>query len=99
MACHWLLRCLFGRGSNRLLPLPFVGSGLAVCDPPAIYRPRDPQENPVYSVVSAQIETFLARQQQRERELRSFLGARSWYWHTASCACTVTPADRAGSRH
>src|SRR5207247_5890427 len=36
-------------------------------------------------------------QQRRERKLRSFLGAR--FWHTAPCACIVTPAGRTGSRH
>ncbi|PYV43136.1 MAG: hypothetical protein DMG09_01050 [Acidobacteria bacterium] len=31
-------------------------------------------------------------QQRRERKLRSFLGAR--FWHTAPCACIVTPAGK-----
>jgi hypothetical protein len=45
------------------------------------YRPRYPQESPLYAAVAGRLETFLARQRQRdrdvprfvERELRSFL--------------------------
>src|SRR5437867_13229656 len=58
-----------------------MGPGIVVCDPPASYSPRDPEENVLYGVVAAQLETFLARQRRRERpvprfverELRSFL--------------------------
>jgi hypothetical protein len=56
-------------------------AGCFVCDPEASYRPRNPEENPLYGVVAEHLETFLARQQERdrpvprfvERELRSFL--------------------------
>jgi hypothetical protein len=52
-----------------------------VCDAEAEYRPRNPEENPLYGIVGEHLETFLARQQERdrpvpcfvERELRSFL--------------------------
>jgi hypothetical protein len=51
-------------------------------DAEAAYRPRNPEANPLYGVVSEHLETFLARQQERdrpvphfvERELRSFFG-------------------------
>jgi hypothetical protein len=58
-----------------------LGPGLVVCESSAAYRPRDPEENVLYGVVAAQLESFLARQRRRdrpvprfvERELRSFL--------------------------
>ena len=70
MAYDALLPCLAG-----------MGRALVVCDALSGYCPRDPRENVLYGVVSAQLETFLARQRRRERpvprfverELRSFL--------------------------
>jgi hypothetical protein len=55
--------------------------GFIICDASSEYRPRNPEENPLYGVVSDHLESFLARQQERdhpvprfvERELRSFL--------------------------
>jgi len=55
--------------------------GLVVCETASVYRPRNPAESVLYSVVSGHLETFLERQQRRdrlvprfvERELRSFL--------------------------
>jgi len=55
--------------------------GVFVCDPAAVYCPRDPEGSILYGVVAEHLETFLARQRQRERpvprfverELRSFL--------------------------
>jgi hypothetical protein len=55
--------------------------GLAVCETAAEYRPRRPEESVLYGVVAGHLETFLARQRERdrpvprfvERELRSFL--------------------------
>ena len=46
------------------------------------YRPRNPEENPLYGVVAGHLETFLAGQRDRdrsvpgfvEREFREFLG-------------------------
>jgi hypothetical protein len=57
------------------------GPGLAVCETAPVYCPRNPEESILYGVVAAQLETFLERQQRRdrivprfvERELRSFL--------------------------
>ena len=54
---------------------------LCVCDTAAEYRPRNPEENPLYGVVSRYLETYLAQQSERERpvprfverELRAFL--------------------------
>ena len=47
----------------------------------AVYRPRNPEENPLYGVVTGHLETFLVRQREQdrnvpgfvEREFRSFL--------------------------
>src|SRR5262245_16146401 len=58
-----------------------MGPGLVVSESSAAYRPRDPEENVLFGVVAAQLETFLARQRRRdrpvprfvERELRLFL--------------------------
>jgi hypothetical protein len=55
--------------------------GFFICDAAAEYRPRNPEENLLYGVVSEHLETFLARQRERdrpvprfvERELRAFL--------------------------
>lgn len=55
--------------------------GSLVCDADAEYRPRNPEDNPLYGVVSEHLETFLAMQRERdrpvprfvERELRAFL--------------------------
>jgi hypothetical protein len=52
-----------------------------ICDSEAAYHPRNPEDNPLYGVVSENLETFLVRQRERdcpvphfvERELRSFL--------------------------
>lgn len=52
-----------------------------ICETESAYRPRNPEDNPLYGVVSEHLETFLARQRERdrpvpyfvERELRSFL--------------------------
>jgi hypothetical protein len=55
--------------------------GFFICDAEAAYQPRNPEDNPLYGVVSGHLETFLARQRERdrpvpyfvERELQSFL--------------------------
>jgi hypothetical protein len=55
--------------------------GLFLNESGTSYSPRDPEANPLYGVVSENLETFLARQRERdrpvpwfvERELRSFL--------------------------
>jgi hypothetical protein len=67
---------------------PFPKSEFAVYDripcvgeASAGYRPRNPEDNPLYGVVSGQLETYLAVQSERERpvprfverELRAFL--------------------------
>jgi hypothetical protein len=57
------------------------GPGLAACETAAVYILRNPEESVLYGVVAAQLETFLERQDRRdrivprfvERELRSFL--------------------------
>jgi hypothetical protein len=55
--------------------------GFAVCDPASDYVPRNPADSVLHKVVAENLETFLARQRQRERivprfverELRKFL--------------------------
>jgi hypothetical protein len=55
--------------------------GIIVCETANDYRPRNPEDNPIYGIVSEHLETFLSRQNKRgrtvprfvERELRSFL--------------------------
>jgi hypothetical protein len=39
----------------------------------AVYRPRNPEENPLYGVVAAHLETFLARQRERDRNVPGFV--------------------------
>ena len=63
---------------------PFVASDVA-------YRPRNPETTVLYQVVDEQLETFLARQQERDRpvprfveeEFRSFLDC--GIFSTAAC--------------
>jgi hypothetical protein len=55
--------------------------GLIVCESANDYRSRNPEDNPLYGIVSEHLETFLSRRYERgqtvphfvERELRSFL--------------------------
>jgi hypothetical protein len=55
--------------------------GCFISDAAAEYRPRNPEDNLLYGVVSEHLETFLARQREKdrpvprfvERELRAFL--------------------------
>lgn len=57
------------------------GESFVVCETTCEYRPRRPEETVLYGVVAGNLETFLARQRERdrlvprfvERELRSFL--------------------------
>jgi len=37
------------------------------------YRPRNPEENPLYGVIAEHLETFLARQRQRDRNVPEFV--------------------------
>ena len=39
----------------------------------AAYQPRDPEASPLYRVVAGHLETFLARQHQRERYVPAFV--------------------------
>ena len=39
----------------------------------AAYRPRNPEDNPVYGVVADHLETFLARQLARDRHVPGFV--------------------------
>jgi hypothetical protein len=37
------------------------------------YRPRNPEDNPLYGVVAGHLETFLARQHERDRHVPTFV--------------------------
>ena len=39
----------------------------------AVYRPRNPEENPVYGIVARHLETFLARHRERDRHVQAFV--------------------------
>jgi hypothetical protein len=39
----------------------------------AAYRPRNPEENPLYRVIAGQLETFLASQRARDRDVPGFV--------------------------
>ena len=39
----------------------------------AAYRPRNPEDNPVYRVVAEHLETFLARQHEHDRYVPGFV--------------------------
>jgi len=39
----------------------------------AAYRPRNPEEHPVYGVVAGNLETFLAQQRERDRHVPAFV--------------------------
>jgi hypothetical protein len=39
----------------------------------AVYRSRNPKENPLYGLVAGHLETFLARQRERERNVSGFV--------------------------
>jgi ribosomal protein S27E len=73
MAYHWMEPCLpeelESEGGYDVVPEP----GLTVCDSGAVYCPRNPAESVLYGVVAGQLETFLARQQQRDRLVPSFV--------------------------
>ncbi len=47
--------------------------GFCVCEASAEYRPRNPEDNPLYGVVSRHLETYLARQRERERPVPRFV--------------------------
>ena len=39
----------------------------------AVYQPRNPEENPFYGIVAGHLETFLARQRERDRHVPGFV--------------------------
>jgi hypothetical protein len=42
--------------------------GFAVCNRTSDYVPRDPADSVLYNAIAEHLETFLARQRQRERK-------------------------------
>ena len=76
------LSAVFNRGTQYADEEPlFAGRGFSVCEAAFAYHPRHPEESVLYHVETENIESFLARQQERgcvvpgfvERELRAFL--------------------------
>ena len=76
------LSAVFNKGKQYADEEPlFAGQGFNVGEAAFEYRPRKPEESVLYRVVAENIESFLARQQERgwvvprfvERELRAFL--------------------------
>jgi hypothetical protein len=69
----------------------------------AEYRPRKPEESPLYGVVAGHLETFLARQREHdrhvprfvERELRSFLECGILAYGFVRVHCDACGLDRA----
>jgi hypothetical protein len=71
------------------------------------YRPRNPEDNPLDGVVARHLETFLARQRERDRHVPGFCGARiprilrlrglgAGPWRGALFVSTAMPADWTG---
>jgi hypothetical protein len=56
----------------RLMPLIGGASRTFLVAIAAVYRPRNPEENPVYGIVARHLETFLARQRERDRHVPAF---------------------------
>ena len=52
---------------------PRTCNRLAFVATAAVYRPRNPEENPVYGIVAGHLETFLARQRERDRYVPAFV--------------------------
>ena len=58
----------------------FAGQGFGICEAAFEYQPRHPEESILYRVVAENLESFLARQEERgrvvprfvERDLRAF---------------------------
>jgi len=44
-----------------------------VCEPPAEYHHRNPEDNPLFGVISKQLETYLARQENANARFRALL--------------------------
>jgi len=81
MVYPYLDSCLYEQTRAESGNAPPAGLAFGVCKSAAVYCPRHPEESVLFAVVAGQLETFLARQRERdrlvprfvERELRSFL--------------------------
>jgi hypothetical protein len=51
-------------------PVAFTDAFMAIG---VAYRPRNPEENPLYGVVAGHLETFLAKQRERDRYVPGFV--------------------------
>ena len=69
-----------------------LDDGFAICDPTSDYVPRNPADSVLYSVVAEHLETFLARQRQRERIVPLLAEL-----YAASVQGRITIGPRAGS--
>jgi hypothetical protein len=50
-----------------------IDNNSLVCEQEAVYKPRQAEESVLYGVVVKNLETFLARQEQRERIVPRFV--------------------------
>lgn len=81
MACQYAFYLSLSKLQNKSEGCVRLNDEFAVCDPASEYVPRNPADTVLYNVVAEHLETFLARQRQRERivprfverELRKFL--------------------------
>jgi hypothetical protein len=80
-AMRMLYRCSVANISLPCYGFDTEDVGFFICDEVDAYHPRNPEDHPLYGVVSEHLETFLSRQRERERpvphfverELRAFL--------------------------
>jgi hypothetical protein len=68
------LSAVFNKGTQYADEEPlFAGRGSNVCEAAFEYHPRHPEESVLYHVVAENIESFLARQQERGRVVSRFV--------------------------
>ncbi len=63
------------------------------------YRPRNPEENPLYGVIAEHLETFLARQRQRYRNVPEFVEREFRSLGSATIYGEQVRKTRSGSSH
>ena len=71
--------------------------GFAICDPTSDYVPRNPADSVLYSAFAEHLETFLAKQRQRERIVPRFVELLAELYG-ASIAGRAATGPRAGKR-
>ena len=93
------LSAVFTRGTQYADEEPlFAGRGFSVCEAAFAYHPRHPEESVLYHVVAENIESFLARQQERGRVVPGLWNANcarfliAEFWPEVLCGFTATSA-------